>query len=159
MRLSTGKEIEIVTGKTLKLKNVLSKEIGSSESAEMQKAMHMFNSYMKSKKLTPYGPLIIYGKIAFENGTLVQRNRMMIQIRENPDRTESPYSFDELIRVENCIMARYRGDAASVQMAYGKINVHAFENDIQLKGETYTVFVEQNDDGRILADVFAEIGS
>ena len=157
--MSTGKEIEIVTGKTLKLKNILSKEIGSSEGAEMQKAMHMFSAYIKSKKLTPYGPLVIYGKIAFENGSLVQRSRLMIQIREIPDKIESPYSFDELIRVENCIMARYRGDATSIQMAHGKINVHAFENDIQLKGETYTVFVEQNDDGRILADVFAETGS
>ena len=68
---------------------------------------------------------------------------------------DSPYYFDELIRVENCILARYRGDPNSVQMAYGKINVYAFENDIRLKGETYTVFVEQNENG-ILADVFAE---
>ncbi|MCL2786334.1 MAG: hypothetical protein FWD81_03845 [Methanomassiliicoccaceae archaeon] len=155
MRLSTGKEIEIVRGKTLKLKNVLSKEINSQDVSEMQKAMHMFQSYTKSKSLTTYGPLIIRSNIAFENGTLIQRSRMMIQVRETPDKVDSPYYFDELVRVENCVMARYRGDPNSVQMARGKISVYAFENDIQLKGDMYTVFVEQNENG-IMADVFAE---
>ena len=155
MKLSTGREIEIAAGKTLKLKNVLSKEIGSLENAEMQKTMHMFESYMKSKRLTPYGPVIIRSNTAFENELLVQRNRMMIQVRETPENTDSPYYFDELIRVERCIMARYRGEVASVHMAHGKISVYAFENDIRLKGETYTVFIEQSESG-ILADVFAE---
>jgi len=155
MRLSTGKEIEIAEGKTLKLKNVLSKEIGSQDGSEMQKAMHMFQSYMKSISLTPYGPVIIRSSVAFENGALIQRSRMMVQVRETPKAVDSPYYFDELIRVENCILARYRGDAGNVQMAYGKINVYAFENEIQLKGDTYTVFVEQNDNG-IMADVFIE---
>ncbi|MCL1905363.1 MAG: hypothetical protein FWG19_04495 [Methanomassiliicoccaceae archaeon] len=154
--MSTNKEIEIVTGKTLKLKNVLSKEIGSQDGNETQKVMQMFSSYVKSKRLTPYGPMIIRSKVVFENGTLMQKSRMMIQLRETPDKVESPYYFDELIRVENCVMARYKGDVVSVQMAYGKINVYAFENDIRLRGETYTVFVEQNDDGTIMADVFAE---
>ena len=155
--MSTGKEIEIVVGKTLKLRNVVSKEIGQLDYNEMQKTMHMFSSYMRSKRLTPYGPTITHARVSFENGRLIQRSRIMVQVREIPERTEAPYSFDESIRVENCVMARYRGDAVSVQMAHGKINVFAFENDIRLKGDTYTVFVEQTPDGTILADVFAEI--
>ena len=157
MRLSTGKEIEVVEGKTLKLKNVLSKDVGPLDSNEMQKSMHMFGAYMKSKSLTPYGPTITHAKISFENGRLIQRSRIMVQVREIPEKTDAPYSFDELIRVENCLMARYRGDAASVQMAHGKLNIYAFENDIKLKGDTYTVFVEQEQDGTIVADVFAEV--
>jgi len=156
MRLSIGKEIEIVENKILKLKNVLSKEINSQDGAETQKVMHMFQSYTKTKSLTPYGPLIIRSSVAFENGNLVQRSRMMMQLREVPDTIDSPYYFDELIRVENCLMARYKGDATGVQMAYAKMNVYAFENDISLKGDTYTVFIEQNEKG-IMADVFVEM--
>ncbi|MCL2031755.1 MAG: hypothetical protein FWG96_00540 [Methanomassiliicoccaceae archaeon] len=155
MTLSTSKSIEIVTGKTLKLKNVLSRYVISQDGTEMQKVMHMFNSYMKANRLTPYGPTTINTKSVFENGSLVQRSRMMVQVRETPAKVEPPYSFSELIRVENCVMARYHGNAASVQMAHGKIQVYAFENNIKLKGETYTVLIEQ-DGNDIMADVFME---
>ena len=41
------------------------------------------------------------------------------------------------------------------KFAYDKINLEAFENDIELTGESYTVFVDQNEEeGTIVADVF-----
>jgi len=148
-------EIEIVENKTLKLNRVLFRELRQQDSNETQKALYMLVSYVKSKKLTAYGPTIIHSKTVFENMRPIVITRIMAQIREVPESTESPYSFEELIRVENCILARYRGDAAHLQLAYGKIQVYAFEHSISLKDETYTVIIEETPEG-ILADVFME---
>lgn len=148
-------EIEIVENKTLKLNRVLSRELRQSDPGEVQKALHMLGSYVKSKKLTAYGPTIVHSKTTFENMRLVQTTRIMVQLRESSASVESPYSFEEMIRAEKCVMARYRGDAAHLQLAYGKIQVYAFEHDIPLKDDTYTVLIEETPSG-ILADVFTE---
>jgi hypothetical protein len=153
--LSTVKEIEIVDGKTLKLNNVLSKETGTLDGDEFAKTMHMFEAYTKSKKLTPYGPMVLFSKTAFDGMKMTQRSKLMAQLREVHDSPDAPYSFDRLVKADNCVLARYRGAAAGLQVAYSKIQVYAFEHDIRLKGETYTVIIEQKD-GEILADVFTE---
>jgi len=44
-----------------------------------------------------------------------------------------------------------------MKFAYDKINLYAFENDIKLKGDSYTVFVDsQEENDTIIADVFME---
>lgn len=150
-------EIEIVENKTLKLNRVLSRELRQQDDSEVPKALHMLSSYVKSKKLTPYGPTVIHSKTVFENMRPIRITRIMVQLREPPGSVEPPYSFEELIRVEKCVMARYRGDAAHIQLAYGKIQIYAFEHSISLKDEVYTVIIEEDQSG-ILADVFAETG-
>jgi hypothetical protein len=120
-----------------------------------QKTVRMFEAYAKSKKLTPYGPLIVRSRTEYAASGLIQRTTVMIQLREEHSEPDAPYGFEKLLRREGCLLARYRGPPAGLAAAYSKIQVHAFENDIRLNGETYTVFVEQNADG-LLADVFAE---
>ena len=42
-----------------------------------------------------------------------------------------------------------------MKFAYDKIHLEAFENDIPLKEDNYTIFVDQNvEEGTIVADVF-----
>ena len=154
--MNTSNEIIVANSKILKLNNVVSRAISAQDQEEMQKTMQMFNSYFKSKMLIPYGPIIVHSKTSFNNGALSQKTEMMVQVREAPDKIDAPYSFESHIRIENCVMARYCGDPMKVQMAYGKIQVYAFENDVQLKDETYTVFVEQIE-GVLNADVFVEV--
>ena len=43
----------------------------------------------------------------------------------------------------------------NLQFAYQKLGVYAFENDIKLKGDSYTIFVKQ-DENEFVADVFME---
>jgi hypothetical protein len=156
MKLSTGKEIEVVENKILKLKNVISREFGSQDANEIQRITHLFDAYVKSHRLTPYGPMVILARTEFERGVITQKNTMLVQVRETVDKIEAPYSFTELVRVENCLMARYKGDLASLPMVYSKLQVYSFEHDIKLKDGTYTVFVEQSSPEKILADVFVE---
>lgn len=155
MKWNMANDIEIAENKTLKLNRVIFRELRQQDGNEIQKALHMLMSFIRSKKLTPYGPTVIHSKTVFENMRPIQITRIMVQLRESLESVDSPYSFEELIRVENCILARYRGDAVRLQIAYGKIQVHAFENDISLKDEMYTVLIEETPSG-ILADVFVE---
>jgi hypothetical protein len=152
------REIEIVENKVLKLKNVLSKELVSGNPAETQRSMHMFETYIRSKDLEPYGPTIVRGTVIFDNGRPRERKEMMVQLRNVPSKVEPPHAFTESMRVENCMLARYKGEASGLPMAYGKMQVHAFEKEIDLVGETYTIVVGQDGDG-ILADVFAVMRS
>jgi hypothetical protein len=49
----------------------------------------------------------------------------------------------------------YQGEESKLKFAYDKINLKAFEEDIPLKGDSYTIFIDQQDD-QIIADVFME---
>jgi len=50
---------------------------------------------------------------------------------------------------------RYIGLEDKLKLAYDKLNLTAFENDIQLKGDSYKIFVDRNEEeNTIIAEVF-----
>lgn len=70
---------------------------------------------------------------------------------------EQPYNMVPVIRVLNCMYCRYIGPEEKLKFACDKIQLEAFENDIPLKGDSYTIFVDRNEeDETIIADVFME---
>ena len=148
--------IEVYEKKTLKLNNVISKEIGFESDPEIQSAERLLMAYIGDKELKPYGPLIIKMSIVYENGEISERKWMMVQVKQAPEAVEPPYGFTALLKAENCLMARYCGETRSLPMALTKLKVHAFETDITLSGDAYTIVTVRNKDGTIKADVFAE---
>ena len=80
---------------------------------------------------------------------------LMLQCNHFINSVEKPYSMESVLRVTDCMYCRYMGPEEQLKIAYDKINVEAFENDIELEGESYTVFVDENEEeGTIVADVF-----
>lgn len=71
-------------------------------------------------------------------------------------RLEIPYRFDKEISIENCLMARFNDNAEKLQYANMKLQVFAYENDIEMTGETYMVLIKQ-EENNLLADVFMPI--
>ena len=63
--------------------------------------------------------------------------------------------MDAVLRVKNCLYAHYTGPMSHSQLASSKLQILAFENDIKLSGNTYTIFVNQDDDEAVV-DVFME---
>jgi hypothetical protein len=53
------------------------------------------------------------------------------------------------------LYVRYEGEENKLKFAYDKIILSAFEEDIPLKGDSYTIFVNQQGDN-FVADVFME---
>lgn len=148
--------IDVAEGKTLKLNNILCRLLDSTDNDAIAKTMTMIDSYMKIKGLEPYGPLIIKTEVVMEGTREAVRNSIIVQLKSPPNYVDLPYDFKPLVRMENCLMARYRGPFAGLQMAGMKIQVYSFENGITLSGESYTVMIEQNEGG-ILADVFSAV--
>jgi len=155
--MSTTEKIIVRENKVLKLNTVLIRQVNQSEFNEIDKVAYMMESYIKSKGNSILGPMINYTTVEVdENGQVKMILKLMFQLKSPIHNVETPYELKNQIRVTNCLFARFSEKEENLQFAYSKLQVYAFENDIKLKGENYTVFVE-NKDSNMIADVFMEI--
>lgn len=149
-------KIELVHEKTLKLNNPVVIGIEKCDFEKINVIVQKMDNYIKSKGYIAVGPLIQYASSKInENGELDITVKLIRQSSQFINHTEEPYKCESVLRVKNCMYVRYKGPETSLNFAYDKINITAFEEDIKLKGDSYTVFVNQVDDS-IIADVFME---
>lgn len=146
--------MNIYEGKTLKLNNVLSTHITMDEliNRTVDKRVKLFNSYILNNNGKLKGPLVSRNKILKNN---MQKVSFFQQV-QTPLDAHPPYEFDEQIIVENCLFTRFEGKAYDADFAYHKIQVYAYEKGINLFGESYSVFLEeeQNKDNNVIIDIF-----
>lgn len=150
-----NEKIQINNNKTLKLTNVLIKEVDLKDSVGIDKEVLQMENYLKNKGAQPVGPLIQYTDVEGSGEDIKLIVKFMRQSNTFIHNVEEQYKMESTIRVKNCMYARYTGEESKLKFAYDKINVIAFEEDIPLKGDSYTIFVSSNDDD-IIADVFME---
>lgn len=142
--------------KTLRLYNVLSISIDDKNEDSLEKILLMMDNYMKSKGANPIGPIIQHmDSIVNKEGDFVFKISVLRQSNIYIHNVEPPYQMKSVLRIKDCMYVRYTGPESKLKFAYDKINLIAFEEDIELKGDSYTVFVNQVDDN-IIADVFME---
>jgi hypothetical protein len=154
-------QIECNENRVLKLVNVLSRKVPESEFFSQEKQVIMLQNWIKAKGYETQGPLILYSSgvkgIDSDKKPIID-SRLMLQLKQDKVRLEIPYKFQNEIRIENCLMVRFNGDAEKLSFATGKLTLFAYENDIELTGEMYMIFLKQ--EGNILlVDVFAPIKS
>jgi hypothetical protein len=152
-------QIEFRDNKTLKLTNILSRPIPVEELLKPDRQIVMLVNWIKAKGYEPLGPLITYTsgvKGVDADGKPQIESRILQQLKQNRVRLEPPYRFEETVRIENCLLARFNDDAEKLQYATMKLQVHAYENDLELTGETYMVLIEQKEK-QLLADVFMPV--
>jgi len=155
--MNINEKIIVKENKTLKLNNVLIREVSQNELIDMNKITYMMDSYIKSKGNSIVGPMINYSSVeSDENGQAKILMKIMVQLKNSIHNMEKPYELKNQIRITNCLFARFTEKEENLQQAYSKLGLYAFENDIKLKGNSYTVFVNKNEKG-IVADVFMEL--
>lgn len=148
--------INISNNKTLKLTNVVSLEIDISDNQGFNNTVIQLENYIKSKGAISIGPLIQKTFFSLnQSGEITAHALILRQTNKFINKIEKPYNIDSIIRVQNCIYVHYIGPEEKLKLVYDKINVTAFEEDIELKNENYTIFVDQQDDD-IIADIFVE---
>lgn len=143
--------------KILKLQNVLISKMNlEDENVDFNMIVEKMQSYIKVKGATQIGPLIQQTKTFVNDAEeLDVEINFILQCNNYIHNVESPYRMESVLRIPDCMYCRYIGFEDKLKFAYDKINLEAFENDIELTGESYTVFVEQNEEeGTIVADVF-----
>ena len=149
-------KISIRENKTLKLTNVLIRELSENEIIDIDKINYMMDSYIKSKGNSTIGPIINYSNLEVdENGQAKIRIKIMVQLKNPIYNVEAPYEIKKELKISNCLFARFNEKEENIQFAYQKLGVYAFENDIKLKGDSYTVFVKKEEEN-ITADIFME---
>lgn len=154
--MSITEKIVIRENKVLKLSNVLIREISGNELIDIERISYMMDSYIKSKGNGTIGPMINYSGMEIDEcGQAFMKIKIMVQLKNPIHNIETPYKFKSILRVSNCLFARFNEKEENIQFAYQKLGVYAFENDIKLKGDSYTIFVNQEGD-KLIADVFME---
>ena len=147
-------EIKVAENKTLKLTNVLSRAVQPEELANLPVILTQMQNFMKSNGVQPIGPLVQ----AIRMGTgpdHVPEMYMMQQATQMISKMEPGYHMDAVLRVKNCLYAHYTGPLSQSQLASAKLQIMAFENDIKLIGDSYTIYVNQDEDEGVI-DVFME---
>lgn len=154
--MSIVEKISIRENKTLKLTNVLIRELSENEIIDIDKINYMMDSYIKAKGNTPIGPMINYSNLEVdENGQAKISIKIMVQLKNPIYNVEAPYEIKKELRISNCLFARFNEKEENIQFAYQKLGVYAFENDIKLKGDSYTAFVKKEEEN-IVTDIFME---
>ena len=152
-------KLQFHNNKVLKLTNVLKyKILIDEESFDLNVAIEQMQSYIKIKGAMQIGPLIQYTRTFINDaGELDMEIIMMLQCNNYINSVEQPYIMESVVRVTNAMYCRYNGPEEKLKFAYDKIQLEAFENDIPLKGDSYTIFVDRDEENEtITADVFME---
>lgn len=149
-----SEKIIIKENETLKLSNVLIREISEKEIINIDEINHIMGEYIKFKKNSMIGFAINYSKAELdENGKAKIIVKIMSELKNPIDNIEYPYKFKREIEVKDCLFARFYEKEENIKFAFKKLRVYAFEKNIQLEGELYTVFIKK-DKNNTVADIF-----
>ena len=147
-------EIKVAENKTLKLTNVLSRLVRPEELGNLPVILTQMQNFMKSNGAQPIGPLVQGIKMG-TGPDHVPELYMMQQATQMITQMEPGYHMDAVLRVKNCLYAHYVGPMSQSGLASQKLNIMAFEHELELTGTVYTIFVNQDDDEGVV-DTFME---
>lgn len=161
-------KIQVHNNKSLKLFNVLikdvlnladdsngDKDVKGTDSLGIE--VEQMKNYIKSKGAMPIGPLIQYTSSNKKTENPLDINfRFLIQSDKYINNIAPIYKMESVINIKNCMYARFSGEESELHIAYKKIQVEAYEKDIELKGDSYTVYVDGDGMGEMTVDIFME---
>lgn len=150
--------LNLSLSKTLKLTNVLMWRVELSDNeVQFELEIDKMKSYINVNGGKQVGPLVRYLNAEVANDDINVKVVFMMQADRFINVNDRKYKMEATIRVCNCMYCRYIGPEDKINYAYDKIQLTAFENDIPLKGDSYTIFVDRDEENEtITADVFME---
>lgn len=150
------RKMEVVISEGMRLKNAIVRDIplGCSDMQEETKDLEMASSVMGFHLK---GPLVIRRWPVMEDDGLTERAELIIQCAGDipadlPPRTRS---MPEL-HTGKGLYVRFIGREQDLPIVGSKMAVHAYENDLLLAGDTYTVLIDRTGDV-LTADVHCPI--
>ena len=160
------RKLEVHRSKSLRLENVLIKDIINTLEQDENEVyaldsidliVEQMENQIRSKGTQTVGPLIQYmGTKGRDDEEMDITVSFMVQANQFIHNVDPPFKMASLINVKDCMYVRFVGLEDDLQIAYQKLQVEAYENDIALKGSSYTVFVDADGEGDIVADIFME---
>ena len=148
------REIQTAENKTLKLTNVLSRLVRPEELGNLPVILTQMQNFMKSNGAQPIGPLVQAVKMG-TGPDHVPELYMMQQATQMITQMEPGYHMDAVLRVKGCLYAHFTGPMDHSSLASQKLNIYAYEHEIELTGTTYSIYVNQDSENGVM-DVFME---
>ena len=147
-------EIKVAENKTLKLTNVLSRLVRPEELGNLPVILTQMQNFIKSNGAQPIGPLVQAVKMG-TGPDHVPELYMMQQATQMITQMEPGYHMDAVLRVKGCLYAHFTGPMDHSSLASQKLNIYAYEHEIELTGTTYSIYVNQDSENGVM-DVFME---
>lgn len=152
------RRIDILENKTLKLKNVLwyRLDFASENIKLLDNEIEKMTTLIRVHDAKQIGPLMYYSNTSLdEKGDLDINVKLMIQSDRYIDGNLEPYQLEPIMIVRKCLFAHYVGPEDKLMLVYNKMEIYAFEHDMELNGDNYTIYVNREDEGEIvIVDVF-----
>ena len=127
------REIQVAENKTLKLTNVLARKIDASELGNLGVILTQMQNFIKSHSAMPVGPVIQCVK--FTSGPNPEPQiYFMMQVNQLIPRLEPGCEQDAVLRVKGCLYAHFTGPMDHSSLASQKLNIYAYEHEIELTG-------------------------
>ncbi|RWZ52505.1 hypothetical protein ELQ90_00660 [Labedella phragmitis] len=153
MRRTIGTEYP----RTLVLENVVRRRIRALDPGHVRDTAVALVRDIRDSGGTPRGPLVQrLTPRANEDHVVAHETALMRQSATPLSPADLPPDVEVEPRVEvsDCILVRFRGDVSDLDVVYSKINVSAYENEIELDGTVYLVFAGE-DGTSVEVDAFA----
>ena len=151
-----SKEILVEENKVLKLKNVFIKTMIIDEEftkVPFEKRIKDFEDYVRNNDYLPFGPLIIRNSIIGTEEAKIQL-KLMIQLKKEIN-VIPPYEFIKELKTKPCLFSRFIGEEKDSGLAGSKMQVYAYEHDLVLDVESYSI--TKKEDSHIVMDTFVPI--
>lgn len=150
-------KLEVKENKRLVLKNVIIKELRNIAVDQYDIEMNKFMNTLELHKAQTFGPIVsrMKGTTIHDDGSMSVDYDLMVQAHDF-------LQYEKMFRVENeivsnhCLYIRYEGDPQYIMYAQQKLDLYAYENDLSLKSDMYTLFLSQTEQG-ITVDYFKPV--
>jgi len=136
-------EIKVQHGKFLSLKNVIFVEANDIQKTDL--VINSSISKLKAHGVSIHGPIIVWANMKTSQGKVRVDRKLIMQCVEDLSNISINFEKKENVKIGPCVYAQFSGKEQNLIRAFEKASVYAYENDIVLKNENYTVYVEQNE--------------
>lgn len=155
--------IEIIHGKKLRLDNVLIRKIINTnlfdeDETSIGLELRKMENEIRIKGSIPVGPLIQLDSIYTSDKEMRASKSFLLQADHFFD-AKLPYEMQSSILVENCLYTHFDGQEDDIIYAYQKMQIIAYEENLNMTGRIFTIYLSDDDIGNITADIFMEIDS
>lgn len=151
--------LEVKVNKTLKLVGHLKRELRNIQQSEVDKAIYMMESFVKSKKIQTMGPLITvtHDSVLQEREGVLVNIDLILQIKSF-GRSNEPYQYiSSDLKINNCIYVRYKGKIEELSYGYIKLELFIWENKLIKSGPIYTIFADMKNSEDVIVDIFIPV--
>ncbi|MGF3113629.1 AraC family transcriptional regulator [Facklamia sp. P9177] len=150
-------KIEIKENKKLKLKNVIEKKLENFDLKSIEVEISKFINALEMLKAQTFGPLIVCneGINISEDGAITANYTLYIQAHDYKQYKKQFKVLDELV-VEHCLYTRFEGKPEYLQLAFNKLEIYEYEENIITRGDIYMISLEESED-HIVMDIFKPV--